>query len=77
MSDIKFQYGDRVVRREDVFNPNSPLKRGTITCVYGRHFYCELSGGEVMDWNYDEMYDVVWDSGKVEKGFLPHGLDAE
>ena len=26
---------------------------------------------------YEELYEVLWDSGEVQRGFLPHGLSLE
>jgi hypothetical protein len=74
---VRFLPGDRVTRLKDVFNSASPLLHGTVICVYGSRFRWEMLDGELLDWVYPEQYDVEWDNGKKEKGYLPHGLDLE
>ena len=65
---MKFRIGDRVQRRIDIYGENSKMKLGTIIDAYslthpglGRH--------------YPELYQVQWDDGKVDAGFLPYGLE--
>lgn len=77
MTELAFLPGDRVKRREDVFDSNSPMMHGTIDHVYGRRFHCTLSDGEVMDWVDGELYAVSWDNGKFGEAFFAHGLDRE
>ena len=66
---MKFKVGDRVTRRTDVFNPRSKLKRGMISKSYQ-----DMSTNRGI---YTELYEVTWDDGEVQKGFLPHGLDLD
>ena len=63
-----WEFSDRVQRRSDVFDDSSPLKKGVI-----RRRYSNIN----VFGNYPELYEVLWDSGKIEEGFLPHGLDKE
>jgi hypothetical protein len=77
MAELAFLPGDRVKRRKNVFNDNSPMMHGTVDHVYGRRFHCTLHNGEVMDWVDDELYAVLWDNGKLDKAFFAHGLDKE
>lgn len=65
----RFRIGDRVQRREDVYDQTSPMLRGVVTDVYSRQY---ASGF------YPELYEVQWD-GRVgtDYGFLPHGLKPE
>ena len=68
----KFRVGDRVQRRQDVFKDDSPMMHGTVIEVYQKSVHRE--GG---DFHYDELYGVEWDApeSRVERGFLPHGLE--
>jgi len=61
--------GDRIQRRKDVYNVESPLRRGIAIARYS--YQSEKFGF------YPEMYRVRWDDGTVEEGFLRHGLDKE
>ena len=67
---MKFQIGDRVVRRKDVHDRTSELLHGTVSKAI-------RNWKGIRGWNYPEIYSVTWDDGKVENGFLPHGLDFE
>lgn len=66
---MKFQINERVIRLKDVYNQRSEMQHGKIIGAYGcmskRLGY------------YTELYDVQWDSGKIQSAFLPHGLDKE
>ncbi len=64
---MKFHVGDRVERLEDVYDQTSLLLHGEVIEVYS---YTSQRFGF-----YPEMYKVKWDNEKIEKGFLPHGLD--
>lgn len=72
---LKFSFGDRVTRPKDVYELSSPLMHGTIVCVYGRKdCYPHINYSSV----YPELYDVRWDNKeKINRAFLPHGLDKE
>lgn len=59
--------GQRVSREIDIYRPNLGEKTGTITRRYSeerqrpRRFY-------------PEMYEVQWDDGKRDEGYLRHGI---
>lgn len=55
-------------REGDSCLDRSPLRRGSIVRRYSR--WGTRHG------DYPEMYEVRWDSGEIQDGFLPHGLDA-
>lgn len=67
-----FCVGDRIVRREDVFNEDSRLMHGTVTRRYSNY-------------SESELYEVFWDEefrdtttrAMRDKGYLPHGLELE
>jgi hypothetical protein len=63
---VKFNKGDLVLRRADVFDERSRLMTGTVTDAYND--YASRFGP------YPELYEVTWDDGSVERGYLPHGL---
>lgn len=71
----KFIIGDRVKREIDIFKVDSEFKYGKIIKVYSEPIK-KYRGGLVLG-PYPELYEVLWDSGQTEKGFLPHGLDFE
>lgn len=69
----KFKIGDRVQRPvnpiQKIMSPgeqNLPLKYGTVTAAYKT---------ETNHRHYRELYEVKWDNGKTEKGFIPSGLE--
>lgn len=64
-----FQVGDRVSRQIDVFDPSSGVRTGTILRRYGQH-----GGLDGVTWFDPEVYDVEFDDGKTEIGFVRHGL---
>jgi len=64
----RWRIGDRVCRHEDVFNRSSTLMVGT---VIERYSDTVSKFGP-----YPELYEVEWDGGIRQRGFLPHGLDA-
>jgi len=68
---MRFQINERVQRLKDVFNQRSVMQHGKIQRVYS------YTSKTLAHGYYPEMYDVQWDSGKIENGFLPHGLDKE
>lgn len=64
-----FKVGQRVERPRNVYEPDSPLRAGTVT-----RRYTDLP-------HYDELYEVVWDTENGEPieplfcvGYLRHGL---
>lgn len=65
----KFNVGDRVTRRENVYDSSSNLMRGSVVRVYAIQ---NTKFGP-----YPELYEVRWDNGSVKGGYLPHGLDKE
>ena len=69
----KFKIGDRVIREIDIYNPDLGIKKGTVTNRYSKPLK-RFPSGTVLG-PYDELYEVHWDNGKLEEGFLPHGLD--
>jgi hypothetical protein len=64
-----WKLGDRIVRRKDVYKQESPLRHGAIIRCY-RLDGCQFGP-------YDEMYDVRFDDGEIECGFLGHGFAKE
>ena len=74
----KFTLGERVTRDERGIPYNYPTGRlleGVIVQVYGRllkEYSTDFTLGR-----YPELYDVQWDSGKLSRGYLPHGLDSD
>lgn len=72
MPQDKFAIGDRVQRRVDVMSLTSGYRRGTVIARY--RDYSKFHNPKL---NYPELYQVEWDDGQVEKGFLPHGLQPE
>lgn len=72
MSD-KFAVGDRVTRQSDWHEP-LVLRHGTIEARY--HQSRKFTGlGTYTD---HELYAVKWDdTGLVERGYFPHGLERE
>ena len=74
MSLWKFKIGDRVKREIDIYNRMEGFKFGIITLRYSRP---EDQYGDITLGPYKELYDVLWDDGKAERGFLPHGLDID
>lgn len=65
----RFAVGDRVVRRSDVYDPNSPLRHGQVSRVYAAH--------DALLGRYPELYAVAWDDGTHDEAFLKHGIDPE
>lgn len=65
---IKWRIGDRVCRNTDVYDQSSSLLCGTVINRYSD--YTSRFGP------YPELYEVEWDGGIRQRGFLPHGLDA-
>ena len=64
----KFQLRDRVCRRSDVYDQCSRMRFGRIAERYS-------TVSEYSELYYSELYAVKWeDTGLVEHGFLPHGL---
>lgn len=63
----KFKVGDRVSRRENVFDEKSQLRTGT---VIERYWDLTSRFGP-----YHELYRVEWDYGRIQGAFLPHELD--
>ena len=72
MSLWKFKINDRVKREINIYNRSEGFKFGIITLRYSRP---EDQYGDITLGPYKELYDVLWDDGKAERGFLPHGLD--
>lgn len=61
---MKFNLGQRVCRLSNVFVPDSLMFYGEVVEQY--------SSAE-----HEELYAVQWDEGRLERGFLPHGLQKE
>ena len=74
MIDTKYSVGERVSRPIDVYGDHDIKKFGVITAVYDE-WTPSRCDGDMPAMHYEELYEVQWDDGKVEKGFLPHGLD--
>jgi len=71
----KHSVGDRVCREKDVFKRNSGKKHGVVSRRYSEPR--KVISKDVVLGPYPELYEVTWDDGTVEKGFLPHGISAE
>jgi len=67
----KFNVGDRVMRDESdpYVGMSGKVLHGTVTRVYSDY---EGKFGP-----YPELYEVNWDNYKLQRGFLPHGLELE
>jgi hypothetical protein len=67
-----FKVGDRVVRKENVYEENSRILHGTVTRCYAETYPgCRDDPPR----HYPELYEVKWDEKpEPEKGFLSHGL---
>ena len=63
----RWKIGDRVCRHDDVYNRRSALLKGTVVDVYADH--TSRLGP------YPELYEVEWDGGVRQRGFLRHGLE--
>lgn len=63
----KFNVDDRVKFPRDVYEYPFVYMHGVVTKVYSKY------GG----FFYPELYDVQFDNGKFQQGYLPHGLQAE
>lgn len=61
-----WRIGDRVSRRIDVYDESSRLLTGTVVDAYSDH--------DSRFGSYPELYEVEWDGGRRERGFLRHGL---
>ena len=64
----RWNVGDRVCRREDVYDESSHLMVGTVIDRYSD--FTSRFGP------YPELYAVEWDGWIRQRGFLPHGLNA-
>lgn len=81
----RFPLGARVVRPRNVFKIMSSLMHGEVVAIYGEDAAWPWTDppGYVREnnrpglWRYPELYDVQWDDGRIDHGFLPHGLDPE
>ncbi|KKN69279.1 hypothetical protein LCGC14_0442740 [marine sediment metagenome] len=67
--------GDRVQRRLDAYDDSSAVRRGRVALRYS--IYDNGIGYDTYHGDYPEVYAVQWDGGRLEKGFLAHGLDKE
>lgn len=82
---VRYQVGDRVTRPQDIYNKNSPLLHGEVTCVYGKDAAWPWTQplGYIREnnkpgvWRYPELYEVRWDNGKVQRGFFHYGINPE
>ena len=63
---------DRVKRKIDVFDENSPYKYGTIIKCHSRPIK-KYKNGYILG-PFSELYDVKWDNGEIHEGYLPHGI---
>ena len=72
LTPYKFNIGDNVSREIDIYNKSKGLKIGKIIRRYSKpqKRYSDLMLGP-----YPELYEVEWNNGKKESGFLPHGLN--
>ncbi len=66
-----FKPGDRVSRNIDIYNPEKSDKHGVVTRKYNEP---EKTVGEITLGPYPILYEVKWDNGRIERGFLPHGI---
>ena len=65
---------DRVCRPADIFGTDSPLLTGSVAQVYSDTSCIPGILGDPV--HYPELYEVLWDNGQCQKGFLPRGLSA-
>ena len=68
----RWQVGERVKRRRDVYDQKSPFRHGDVVLRYSATY---PSRPDLPAHDYPELYAVQWDDGKFERGFLRHGLD--
>ena len=72
---VRFRRGDRVRRRLiEQFGDGSPWRNGTVIGQSSER-YPHVDDGQSR--YYPEVYEVEWDDGQIEGGFLPRGLDKE
>ena len=73
LTPYKFNIGDNVSRYIDIYDKSKGLKVGKIIRRYSepQRQYSYFTLGP-----YPELYEVKWNNGETEKGFLPHGLTA-
>lgn len=64
--------GQRVIRSANTRHDNSGVGFGFVIKVYPREKSVSYTPG--ID-DEESRYDVLWDNGKTEKGFLHHGLE--
>ena len=72
----RFKVGDEVTRPKDCFKPVKKwqLKHGVVTRVYSKW---STALPDMPSYYLPELYEVVWNDGKVGKGYLPHGIELE
>lgn len=64
----KFELHQRVSRPINIYAQAIRLKYGVVTRIFSRM-------GTIFG-DYPELYEVLWDNGKVGKAYLPHGITA-
>lgn len=73
--EFKFNVGDWVKRRVNVFDSSSPYRLGRVVRRYSKKEITLPVSGSTLG-PYPELYEVEWEDGKIESSFLPHGIDA-
>jgi len=81
MSHNRFQVGDRVIRRQDVFDDRSPFMHGEVTerYSYTSESVKDMNGNGI---HYAEVYCVCWDKHLLgrnveRRGYLRNGIGPE
>lgn len=69
----KFKVGDGVRRELITMTGQRAIRVGIVSKRYSEPER-KTGSGPVLG-PYEELYEVVWNDGTTEKGFLPHGLD--
>jgi len=67
-----FKVGDRVSREVNIYDKSKGVKIGIVIKRYSKPI--KKYNENLIMGPYPELYKVLWDSGKIEKGFLPHGI---
>ncbi|KKM67021.1 hypothetical protein LCGC14_1475370 [marine sediment metagenome] len=73
---MSFQHtiGERVKREINIYHPEKGIRFGIVIKRYSRPEKKYANLGITLG-PYPELYDVKWDDGSFEEGFLPHGID--
>lgn len=72
---FRFHAGDKVKRRENVFDNDSPMLHGVVTRVYSIHESYYPGFPDIPTHAEPELYEVTWYESGRSTGYLPHGLE--